>query len=262
MSLRLLPRSLMLSVCRAAAACADDGGGDETDDGTGGEMPGDGMSQGANPVEGDLGKGDGSDVITIGDSWMNLGNIGIQQSLKTVSGQPYRTYGVPGTRLLNEVIPNQYEMAKGENADIKTVIMTGGGNDVLQDIALLFGSCGDNQFDTTPGCKARIDEVAARLETLWAEMAKDGVRDVIIVGYSNKTSPVGVVTGKSIAYSSMKIDPVCRMVPAPLRCTAIETDKDVPDLKIGGDGIHPDAPSYDLLAAQVWKVMQDKGMRR
>lgn len=253
MNLRLLPRSLMLTLCLGVVACADDGGENDNE--------GD-MSQGKDSVAGDLGKGDGSDVITIGDSWMNLGNIGIQQSLKTVSGQPYRTYGVPGTKLLNEVIPNQYEAAKDENANIKTVIMTAGGNDVLQDLALLFGSCGDNQFDTTPGCKQRIDEVAARLGTLWAEMATDGVHDVIIVGYSNKTSPVGVVTGKSIAYSSMKIDPVCRMVPAPLRCTAIETDKDVPDLKIGPDGIHPDAPSYDLLAAQVWKVMQDKGMRR
>jgi lysophospholipase L1-like esterase len=47
-----------------------------------------------------------------------------------------------------------------------------------------------------------------------------------------------------------------------LRCTALETDKEVPNLTLGGDGIHPDAAGYDALGTVVWKFMQDKGMRR
>ena len=39
----------------------------------------------------DLGKGDGRDVATIGDSWMSLGRTGSQQSLVEISGQCYRT---------------------------------------------------------------------------------------------------------------------------------------------------------------------------
>ena len=208
----------------------------------------------------DQGMGDGKDVVTIGDSWMNLDNsIGIQQSLEKISKRDYRNFGVPGKKLLDEVIPQQYTAAKMQGP-VKTVIMTGGGNDVLQEI--LF-DCLDSAFDSAPTCKNQIDRVAARLEKLWAEMAKDGVQDVLIVGYSNKTAPLGLgSTAKSIAYSNMKIQPVCDAVPAPLRCTAMDTDMLVPTLTIGLDGIHPTAAGYDALGTVVWDLMQKKGMRR
>jgi lysophospholipase L1-like esterase len=231
----------------------------------GSAVPDTGVGEGGSPEAGppartDQGMGDGKDVVTIGDSWMNLDNsIGIQQSLEKISKRDYRNYGVPGTKLLDEVIPNQYKKAKMEGT-IKTVVMTGGGNDVLQEILL---PCLDANFDNDNKCKAQIDRVAERLKQLWAQMAADGVLDVYIIGYSSKTSPIGLgTTAKSITYSSMKIDPICQMVPAPLRCTAMDTDKEVPGLTIGGDGIHPTAAGYDLLGTQVWKVMQEKGMRR
>jgi hypothetical protein len=64
----------------------------------------------------DLGKGDGSDVIAIGDSWMSLSaGAGIQDSLLKASGQKYRVYGVPGTQLLNGQIPGQFTRAKTAN---------------------------------------------------------------------------------------------------------------------------------------------------
>jgi hypothetical protein len=69
-------------------------------------------------------------------------------------------------------------------------------------------------------------------------------------------------TSKSIAYSNMKIPPLCATVPAPLRCTTLDTDMAVPDLKTRSDGIHPDDASYDKIGTAVWKLMQDKGMRR
>jgi hypothetical protein len=50
----------------------------------------------------DLGKGNGMDVVAIGDSGMSYDrNTGIQDSLQTVSGQPYRAYGAGGTQLLD-----------------------------------------------------------------------------------------------------------------------------------------------------------------
>jgi lysophospholipase L1-like esterase len=208
----------------------------------------------------DQGEGDGQDVITIGDSWMNLNDtVGIQQSLEKVSGRDYRNFGVPGTKLLDEVIPNQYETAK-KQGPVKTVIMTGGGNDILQEILI---PCVDTNFDNDSKCRDQIDRVAARLKTFWEEMSKDGVVDVLLVGYSKKTNPLNLgTTSKSIEYSAMKIQPLCDMVPEPLRCTTLDSDKEVPSLKTRGDGIHPDDASYDAIGAAVWKLMQDKGMRR
>lgn len=248
---------LMLS----ATACSDDGGGAAEDDGSEmGDPPSDMSSGAASVTPEDLGKGDGSDVITIGDSWMSLGPAsGIQVSLEKLSGQDYRTYGVGGTRLLNEVIPMQYEAAKAENPDIKTVIMTGGGNDILQDPAVLF-TCSDQNIDNQPACKRRIDEVAVRLEKLWAEMAADGVRDVVVIGYSRKASLLGSLK-KSVEYSGEKIMPICMSVPEPLRCHSVDSDMIVPDLMLR-DGIHPNDAGYDAIAKGVLELMEEEGMRR
>jgi lysophospholipase L1-like esterase len=225
--------------------------------GTGGGAAGSGMTTNGADTRPDQGMGDGKDVITIGDSWMNLGSVGIELSLDKVSMRPYRNFGVGGTKLLDGAIPGQYEMAK-KQAPVKTVIMTGGGNDILQEILV---DCLDTNFGDT--CKKQIDAVAAGLTKLWAEMSTDGVTDVVIVGYSKKTMPLGLgSTAKSIDYSAMKITPLCAMVAAPLRCTSFDSDKEVPNLMTRSDGIHPDDASYDAIAAAVWKLMQAKGMRR
>lgn len=214
----------------------------------------------------DLGQGDGKDVITIGDSWMSLGTgSGIQESLEKVSMRDYRNFGVPGTKLLAAVgssppIPDQYKAARMADPDIKTVIMTGGGNDILQEI---LDQCVDATFDNSSACKDQIDRVAARLQTFWAEMAADGVQDVVIVGYSRKVNPLfflGTVS-KSVEYSATKIDPLCAAVPASLRCHSLDSDKAAPNLEFI-DGIHPDNAGFDAIATGVWELMKTKGMRR
>src|SRR5688572_3429014 len=262
-------RASILALSLTIIACGDDG---DTD--TEGDTPDGGTADGStqDPVTtGDLGKGDGSDVIAIGDSWMNLsGESGIQQSLKVASGQNYRTYGIPGTCLLpghcllgGTLIPDQYAQAKAANPDIKTVVMTGGGNDILQDFSVS-ASCGDENFDTQPACKARVDEIAARLEALWDEMAADGVRDVIIVGYTRKAKLFlsGAPLTKVSEYTATKVPPLCAAVAAPLRCHALDADMVVPDLALRSDNIHPDDPSYVKLGAAVYELMEEEGMRR
>ena len=254
--LQLPLRRSSLFACIAALSlnligCADDGGDKKTD---GEEESTD------SPATSDRGMGDGSDVITIGDSWMSLGTEGIQFSVEKASGRTYRKYGVGGTRLLDGVIPAQYEKAKSENADIKTVIMTGGGNDILQDLSVHF-QCIDSAFDNNDVCKNRIDEVAARLVTLWAEMAEDGVQDVVIVGYTRKAGLLGPLA-KTANYSATKIPPLCAMVPKPLRCHVFDPDELVPTLALRIDGIHPDSASYDLIGKALWEQMQEWGVRR
>ncbi len=199
----------------------------------------------------DLGKGDGSDVITIGDSWMNLGATGIQQSLLKASGQRYRTYGRGGTHLLDEVIPNQYATAKRADPDIKTVVMTGGGNDIIQ-VPGLRDDC------TAMGarCEMVTQQIVDRLTKLWDQMAADGVQDVIYVQYSNPE-------GQNVDFAMKNGDGVkkrCESVKAPLRCHRLETL----DIVMGDipDNIHPSGAAFDRLGQAVFKLMTDQGMRR
>jgi lysophospholipase L1-like esterase len=189
----------------------------------------------------DLGKGDGKDVIAIGDSWMSLGSVGIQQSLLKASGQKYRTYGVPGTKLLDEVIPRQYASAKQQNPDIKTVVMTGGGNDILLGLSL------DSPMTV-------IDKVGKRLDTLWTEMGKDGVKDVVYIEYSE-----GGNNGDNVRYGIEKVGPICKNHTA-LRCHFLLSDPII--MKMLRDGIHPTDKGYDAIGKAIFDLMGQEGMRR
>jgi hypothetical protein len=197
----------------------------------------------------DLGKGDGSDVIAIGDSWMNLGATGIQQSLVRLSMQPYRVYGVPGVRLLDEVIPRQYASAKRANPDIKTVVMTGGGNDIL-----LTGA-GVDRSTAGPATMGQIDMIADRLVKLWDEMGTDGVKDVVYIEYSR-----GGGSEAAVNYATEKIKPLCDAAEA-TRCHWIDAD-DFLMMMLSLDGIHPTGDGCDKIATGVIALMEKEGIRR
>jgi lysophospholipase L1-like esterase len=203
----------------------------------------------------DYGMGDGKDVITIGDSWMLLSaGTGIEVSLEKVSKRDYRNFGVPGTKLLDEVIPKQYETAKGQGK-VSTVIMTGGGNDIIQDKPT---DCADSAFGDV--CKAQIDKVGARLVKLWDEMSADGVQDVLLIGYTRKASLLLSPLAKSAEYSNTTIPPLCQAVKPPLRCHVLDSDTVFDGAT--REGIHPTNAGYDKIGAAVWQLMQDEGMRR
>lgn len=195
----------------------------------------------------DLGMGDGSDVVTVGDSWMSyaVNGGGIETGLLAASGQRYRTYGFAGTMLLDEVIPNQYETAKRDNPDIKTVVMTGGGNDLLL-TGMTAGGCGE-------GCKSTIDKVTDRLVKMWEEMAADGVQDVIYIEYSR-----GGSNAPGVNYANEVIPPKCAA--APVRCHFIDSDLFINMVLL--DGVHPTADGCQKLGKAAFDLMVEKGMRR
>lgn len=202
----------------------------------------------------DLGMGTGKDVITIGDSWMLLIFTGIQESLVRASGnRPYRKYGVPGTRLLDGVIPGQFTSAKRADPNIKTVVMTGGGNDIIQN-ATLKADCDKGG----PMCAAQLEKIGMALTDLWAQMSKDGVQDVIHVMYS---SSAGTAMFDRMA-NNQKLAEACAAVPPPMRCHLLNTDALITKADMRSDGIHPSDPGYDKIGKAVWDLMVKEGMRR
>jgi hypothetical protein len=185
----------------------------------------------------DLGKGDGSDVIAIGDSWM----AGIAPALQRVSGQPYRNYSAGGAPLLvggagRGNIPAQYMAAQMENADIKTVVLTAGGIDLSQ------GSAGDEN-----------QAVRMALEELFAKFGTDGVQDIVYFSYSRGTSESVQNT-----FIAMQTE-VCTAV-APARCHFIDSDTIID--RMLADGIHPTSQGSTALAEAAYKLMMEKGIRR
>jgi len=223
--------------------------------GMGGAAAGSGAIAGANGAAGmpamrmDLGKGDGSDVITIGDSWMSyaLNGGGIEVGLRAASMQRYRNYAVAGTMLLDEVIPRQYASAKRANPNIKTVVMTGGGNDLLL-TGMSGGAC-------TSGCMMTIERVGKRLSELWAEMAKDGVQDIVYIEYSR-----GGSNKAGVEYGITKVKPACEAVAPPARCHFIDSDPVIMMQLL--DGVHPTSDGCQKLGKAAFDLMVKEGMRR
>ena len=195
----------------------------------------------------DLGKGNGSDVVTIGDSWMAgpLNGAGIQAGLDR-AGTKYRHYAVTATTLLSGQIPSQYDQAKTANPKISTVIMTGGGNDVM----FTGGSC-----DTPEACEAFAAKITAGLNDLWTKMAADGVQDVIYIQYSDSAGSTPTENrGKNKATA-----PICSS--GKISCHVVPTT----DLIAASDlldGIHPNSAGNDRIAKRVLMLMEERKIRR
>lgn len=223
-------------------------------------MMGGAAGQGGAPPHMDLGVGTGTDVVLLGDSWMsNTLQVegtggGLAPSLIAAAGKPYRNYAVQGVMMLTAsafgpAIPSQYDTAKAVNPDIKTVVMTGGGNDIIQNPTI--------QSACNTGAQACIDllnKVSDAMNTLWTKMADDKVQDVVYVQYA---SDVGS-TDPSVRMMQ-KVPAICTM--GRIRCHAVDSTAAVMK-QIAGDGIHPLQAANTRLAKVVYDLMTSEGMRR
>jgi hypothetical protein len=235
----------------AAAGAGGEAPATAPDAGAAGEPAGDAaIAEPAPTVPGwmsreDQGKGDGSDVITIGDSWMDyvLGGGGIEAALDR-AGTDYRHYGLSATTLLSGQIPGQYTSAKRANPKIATAIMTGGGNDIM-----FSGSC-----NTAASCEAAVKELVAAWNKLWTQMAMDGVKDVVLIQYSADAGTAPTNTRPKMVEEAE----ICKS--GKLFCHYLATT----DLVMGSlvDGIHPSSAANDRIAAGLLKLMEERKMRR
>ncbi|HLK35727.1 MAG TPA: SGNH/GDSL hydrolase family protein [Polyangiaceae bacterium] len=217
---------------------------------------------GAPAMHADLGKGNGSDVVLLGDSWMsNTLQVegtggGIAPALQQVSAQPYRNYAVQGVMMLQAdtfgpAIPTQWPQAVMANPNIKTVVMTGGGNDIIQNASL--------QTDCQQGgmmCAMVMEQIAQAFNTLWTQMADAGVQDVVYVMYAKN---VGATAASLRPDGGLGPYPICTS--GKIRCHTVDTTAAV-NGQIAGDGIHPLAAANQRVAMQIYNLMVSEGMRR
>ncbi len=248
-----------------AAAGGDGGAGNGgttsvPDAGSGGASDADGGAH--YPPRPDQGVGDGTDVVLLGDSWMsNTLEIegtggGIAPALVQVAMKPYRNYAVQGVMLLmadsfGPAIPTQYTAAKAANPDIKTVVMTAGGNDIIQNPTLQ-ASC---QMGTDQ-CKQLLIQIGQALNTLWTQMATDGVQDIVYIQYA---ADVGTVSPSLRGDKGVPPPTICTS--GKVRCYSVDTT-DAVMMQIAADGIHPLQAANTRIAQVVYALMQKEGMRR
>jgi hypothetical protein len=228
--------------------------------GSAGAPMGGAAGQGGAAPHMDLGVGTGADVVLLGDSWMsNTLQIegtggGLAPSLIAAAGKPYRNYAVQGVMMLTSsafgpAIPTQYDTAKRANPNIKTVVMTGGGNDIIQNPTIQSACNTGGQ-----ACVDLLNKVSDAMNTLWTKMADDKVEDVVYVQYATDVGS----TDPSVR-GMQKAPAICTM--GRIRCHAVDSTAAVMK-QIAGDGIHPLQAANVRLAKVVYDLMTSEGMRR
>jgi lysophospholipase L1-like esterase len=155
--------------------------------------------------------------------------------------------------IFGRAIPTQWDAASRANKNIKTVIMTAGGNDVLQDP-------GAEQDCKRGGakCKATLAKIAESLRALWTKMGDAGVQDVVYVGYSEHAGKAGA---DAASVKRNGVGEVCASM-TNIRCTAIDSTPFVGPRDLVSDGIHPSKSTNDRLAKEIYKVLEQEGIRR
>lgn len=138
-------------------------------------------------------------------------------------------------------IPSQYAEAQTE-APVEVVIMNGGGADAL------IADCSD-----PTDCQALVDAAAAA-ETLFAQMAADGVSHVVYAFYPDPTD--SALREKVDALRAL-IEPLCSQSPVPchwvdLRAVVANRARDY----LSADGLVPTAAGAEAMAASIWATMR------
>lgn len=207
---------------------------------------------------------DNDQVITIGDSIFDLSNE-IQQNLESFAGQIFRKYTKSGAELsggsVAQSIVDQYAEAKTDNSAITTVVMDGGGNDILIPVISLADpyGCKTNIFrsDISSNCKALIDDIYVEAVNLLNRMDQDGVNDVIYLGYYRTKNALYNNLGalaKAVDYGDLRLAQACNN--AAVNCTFLDPRNLIVNSDIKSDGIHPTSSGSLKLANLIWPTLQ------
>jgi phospholipase/lecithinase/hemolysin len=221
------------------------------------------------------------EVVMLGDSYMDIGNVG--PTIQMVANNAmYRTYYLAGAALNYGTgqgnIPYQFDsMAVPANPDIKVVITDGGGNDIL---------INNRQCLTTPVqgdtmCHMVVDSSVMAGSMMEQDMASKGVKQIVYFFYPH-VDPTAALTGANandwVDYAYPKAAAACcgaSNVPASgdltcegtgpgVECVFIDTrpefeghnDPTNSSAYWFQDGVHPTQPGADAIANKVWAQMQ------
>ena len=208
----------------------------------------------------------GSSVLLIGDSYVDINRKAFGTELQRLAkaagalaqNDAYADRSVSGTQMSGGLfsIPSQYDGENNSDGHVKTVVMTGGGNDIL----IGNRSCITTQAPpASQSCVNTIDRAISAARTLLDQMGKDGVEDVVYFFYPYL--PGGGLGGskdltkQTLDYAIPLIQQTCESTALP-RCTFVDTrgviGEEPGDFQ---DGVHPTVANINKIAGAVWERM-------
>jgi hypothetical protein len=226
-----------------------------------------------------------SEVVMLGDSYLdpNWGNVG--PTLMTMANAKYRPYYLGGASMNGGSgqfnIPYQFtNMALTDSPDIKVIIMDGGGNDLL----LNNRQCLTTAVAGDTACHKVITDVVAVAQGLLAQMPGYGIEHIVYLFYPHIDTTT-IYTGPDsndwldYAYplaaqtccgtgtpAAGTGDLTCHGVPvAGVDCTFIDTRPEfvghndpsmMSEYWLDAFGIHPNKQGAQVIAQKMWAQMQ------
>ncbi|MFY0641189.1 MAG: SGNH/GDSL hydrolase family protein [Bermanella sp.] len=202
---------------------------------------------------------DRNEIITLGDSIFDLSGD-IQRILEDRAGQTFRDYTLSGAELSGGIVANsverQYSDAKSTDANIETIVMDGGGNDILIPAIILdpYG-CRTHwwRWSISRSCKNLINDQYVNLVNLMNKMDNDGVSNVLYLGYYELPRGNANLTS-ALNYGDDKLSQACSNTTA--NCTFLDPRGMVPAQDVLSDNIHPTASGSLTLADLIWPKLQ------
>lgn len=202
-------------------------------------------------------------VVNLGDSIFALSGK-IQDYLHSYSGKTFRRYATSGAELkggdlIAPSVVNQFAVARGDNSNIKTILMDGGGNDILIPVLTLFDlyNCKTEWYQIgglSSSCKNLINDIYVDAVALLGDMHAKGVTKVILLGYYYTKN--SLISGnladlkQAIDYGDTKFAQAC--AGSPVSCTFVDPRSSVKSADIISDGIHPATSGSQKIANLIW----------
>ena len=187
-----------------------------------------------------------TDTIILGDSIFALSGE-IERELERLSAIQITSYAQNGAVMSG--IVNQYKTSRSKGIP-RTVIMNGGGNDVLGNIS--------NCRALNQDCIEGIENAITQAVDLAAEMEADGVENIVYLGYYYTTF-LGSGLDDAIDYAMAQVPQICGSTN--LRCEIVDTR-----IIMAGsgnrifDGIHPSDRGSRKMANLLWERIQAAGI--
>ena len=210
-----------------------------------------------------------SQVIVIGDSYINWVSHTFPQDIVRESGQMWRMEAVGGYAMATGgtgLIPASFDESIRRDPDAHTVLMDGGGNDVL--IGDSMRLCRDDKAPTVPFCQKLLDDALAAADKLLDRAAAAGIRDVVYFFYPHvpkNTLLGGPDPNHMLDYSLPKVRDLCEQAEertdGKLRCYFVDmvpvfAGKPESEWFFPGD-IHPTSVGSQAMAKAVWSNMKE-----
>ncbi len=206
---------------------------------------------------------DNDQVITIGDSIFALSGE-LQDFLEQDAGQTFRRYTLSGAELAGGAVAtsivDQYQIARSDNPAIDTVVMDGGGNDILIP-AIMFDpyDCKTQWYEfgqLSRSCKDLINDIYVDGVNLLNDMHADGVDHVIYLGYYYTKNGLFLLDSmeEAVDYGDTRLAQACQY--SAVNCQFIDPRSAINDGDIIADGIHPNTTGSRKLANLIWPRLQ------